>query len=145
MLKKIFLSCLTAAIILPFPLSVNAATTSQIPAILPLSLAVADKPLSSADLNSIKREIDGLIKAVNERSSKKYMGHYSQKYQSQSPNGDTISYDTMAQNIDTGIKLLKSFGIKLNNQNIKIAGAGRNKATVEVEGVRVTFYREKLE
>jgi ketosteroid isomerase-like protein len=131
MLKKIFLSCLTAAIVLPFPLSVNAATTSQIPATLPLSLAVADKPLSSSDLNSIKKEIDGLINALNKRDSKKYVSHYSRKYQSAESN-DPSNYNTIAQNIRPAMEFLKSFGIVIKTQDIKIARLGKDKATAEV-------------
>jgi hypothetical protein len=132
MLKKILLSCLTATIILPFPLSVNATTTSQTPAILPLSLALTDKPLSSADRNSIKKEIDGLINAMNNNDSKKFLGHYSKKYQRRSSDGSTSSYDDLVQGAEMGLGMMKAFGAKIQPEDIQIANIGDKKAAAQI-------------
>jgi hypothetical protein len=127
MFKKILLPCLATAIILPLPVSVNAAAIQNIPAIFLLKSAVANKSLSTADLNSIKKEINELIQAMNARDSKKYVSHYARKYQSQ--NG---TYETLSKNIETGMGLMKALGIKIKPQDIKITGVSKNQATAEV-------------
>jgi ketosteroid isomerase-like protein len=94
MLKKNFLPCLAAALILPFPWSVIAA---------PVNLStqknreISSQSLSKADINSIKKEVDSLLKATNERNSKKYLSHYSKNYVEYKKDG-VISYYTIAKN-----------------------------------------------
>jgi ketosteroid isomerase-like protein len=129
MLKKLFLSCLAAAIVLPLPLSVRAETSA--PAIFPLSLAVSNKTLSNSDLSSIKKEVAGLIKAMNARDTKKYIGYYAKKYEADR-GGVKVDYNNILTYAKTSIDLLKAFGIKIDSQDVRIAGVGNNKATVEI-------------
>jgi hypothetical protein len=129
MLKKFFLPCLTAAIVLPLPLSVHAATT--IPAIFPLSLAVSSKTLSSSELSSIKKEVAGLIQAMNARDTKKYIGYYAKKYEADR-GGTKVDYNNLLTYAKSSMEMLKAFGIKINSQDVRIAGIGNNKATVEI-------------
>jgi ketosteroid isomerase-like protein len=129
MLKKFFLPCLAAAIALPLSLSVHAATTT--PVIFPLSLAVSSKTLSNSDLSSIKKEVAGLIQAMNARDTKKYIGYYSKKYQADR-GGTKVDYNNILTYAKTSLKMLKAFGIKINSQDVRIAGIDNNKATVEI-------------
>ncbi len=129
MLKKILLPCLAAAIVLPLPLSVHAAIT--VPAIFPLSLATSSKTLSNAEFSSIKKEVTGLIQAMNARDTKKYIGYYSKKYQADR-GGVKVDYNNILIYAKTSIEMLKAFGIKINSQDVRIAGIGNNKATVEI-------------
>ncbi len=129
MLKKFFLPCLAAAIALPLPLSVHAATTT--PVVFPLSLAVSSKTLSNSDLSSIKKEVAGLIQAMNTRDTKKYIGYYSKKYQADR-GGVKVDYNNILTYAKTSIEMLKAFGIKIDSQDVRIAGIGNNKATVEI-------------
>ncbi len=129
MLKKFFLPCLAAAIALPLPWSVYVATAN--PVISPLSLAVSSKTLSNSDLSSIKNEVAGLIQAMNARDTKKYIGFYSKKYQADR-NGVKVDYNNILTYAKASIELLKTFGIKIDSQDVRIAGIGNNKATVEI-------------
>jgi ketosteroid isomerase-like protein len=129
MLKKFFLPCLAAAITLPLPLSVPTATAA--PVIFPLSLAVSSKALSNSDLSSIKKEVAGLIQAMNARNTKKYIGYYSQKYQADR-GGVKVDYNNILTYAKSSIEMLKAFGIKIDSQDVRIAGIGNNKATVEI-------------
>jgi ketosteroid isomerase-like protein len=129
MLKKLFLPCLAAVIALPLPLSVHAATAA--PVIFPLSLAVSSKTLSNSDLSSIKKEVAGLIQAMNARDTNKYIGYYSKKYQADR-GGVKVDYNNILTYAKTSIEMLQAFGIKINSQDVRIAGVGNNKATVEI-------------
>jgi hypothetical protein len=129
MLKKFFLPCLATAISLPLPLSVHAETA--VPATFPLSLTVSSKTLSNSDLSSIKKEVAGLILAMNARDTKKYIGYYSKKYEADR-GGVKVDYNNILTYAKTSIDLLKAFGIKIDSQDVRIAGIGNNKATVEI-------------
>ncbi len=129
MLKKFFLPLLAAAIALPLPLSIHAATAT--PVIFPLSLAASSKTLSSSELSSIKKEVAGLIQAMNNRNTKKYIGYYSKKYEADR-GGTKVDYNNILTYAKTSIELLQAFGIKINSQDVRIAGIGNNKATVEI-------------
>ena len=129
MLKKFLLPCLTAVIVLPLPLSVHAAIT--VPAIFPLSLATSSKTLSNSEFSSIKKEVTGLIQAMNARDTKKYVGYYSKKYQADR-GGVKVDYNNILTYAKASIEMLKAFGIKINSQDVRIAGIGNNKATVEI-------------
>jgi hypothetical protein len=129
MLKKFFLPFLAAAIALPLPLSIHAATAA--PVIFPLSLAASSKTLSNSELSSIKKEVAGLIQAMNARDTKKYIGYYSKKYEADR-GGTKVDYNNILTYAKTSIELLQAFGIKINPQDVRIAGIGNNKATVEI-------------
>jgi ketosteroid isomerase-like protein len=129
MLRKFFLPCLAAAIVLPLPLSVHAATAA--PVIFPLSLAVSGKTLSNSDLSSIKKEVAGLIQAMNARNTKKYIGYYSKKYQADR-GGVKVDYNNILTYAKSSLEMLQAFGIKIDSQDVRIAGIGNNKATVEI-------------
>jgi hypothetical protein len=131
MLKKILLPCLATAItfgaseaIVLLPLSVHAATA--VPAIFPLSLAVSSKTLSTNDRDSVKKEVSDLIVAMNNRDKKKYLSHYSNKYHAEFGQGVVIDRNTLVQNADSSIGFLKSFGIKIKPQEIRVVGIGKN-------------------
>jgi hypothetical protein len=130
MFKKIILSCLAVVTVLPLPLNIQAA--NAFPAIFPLSLGAANQSLSAADLGSVKKEIADLIKAMNARDKKRYLSHYASKYQANLGQGVTINRQTLVQNADTSIGLLKSFGLKIKPQDIRISGLGKNRATAEI-------------
>jgi hypothetical protein len=127
MLKKFFLPCLAAAIALPLPLSIH--TANATPVIFPLSLAVSSKTLSNSEISSIRKEVAGLIKAMNARDTKKYIGYFSEKYKS---GHDGADYNNISTYAKTSMEMLKAFGIKINSQDVRIAGIGNNKATVEI-------------
>ncbi len=137
MLKKFFLPCLAAAITfgaseaiaLPLPLSVPSATAA--PVIFPLSLSVSSKTLSNSDLSSIKKEVAGLIQAMNARNTKKYIGYYSKKYEADR-GSVKVDYNTLLSQAKASLEMLQAFGIKIDSQDVRIAGIGNNKATVEI-------------
>jgi hypothetical protein len=129
MLKKLFLPCLAAAIASPLSWSVPAVTAA--PVIFPLSLAASSKTLSSSELSSIKKEVAGLIQAMNARDTKKYIGYYSKRYEADR-GGVKVDYNNIPTYAKTSIDLLKAFGIKIDSQDVRIAGIGNNKATVEI-------------
>jgi ketosteroid isomerase-like protein len=130
MLKKFFLPCLAAAIALPLPLSIHAANAT--PVIFPLSLAASSKTLSANDRDSVKKEISDLIVAMNNRDKKKYLSHYSNKYHAEFGKGVVIDRNTLVQNADSSIGFLKSLGIKIKPQEIRVVGIGKNQATAEI-------------
>ncbi len=125
--KTFFVPCLAAAITLLLPWSVHATT----PAILPLSLAVSGNTLSSSEVSSIRKEVAGLIQAMNARNTKKYIGYYSKKYEADR-GGTKVDYNNLLTYAKTSIELLQAFGIKISAQDVRIAGIGNNKATVEI-------------
>jgi hypothetical protein len=129
MLKKFFLPFLAAAIALPLPLSIHAATAA--PVIFPLSLAASSKTLSNSELSSIKKEITGLLQAMNDRNTKKYLSYYSKKYQADRL-GNKVDYNDLSLNAKASLELLKAFGIKVGSEDVRIASIGHNKATAEV-------------
>ncbi len=122
MLKKIFLSCLTAAIVLPLPLGVKAATSNinRLSTISSPNLLIAGKSLSIADQASIKKEIMELMKAVNAGNAKKFLSHYSKKYQSQNSNGSVSTYTDLEQNAEAGLSVMKAFGTKFSPEDIRV-------------------------
>jgi hypothetical protein len=129
MLKKILLPCFAAAIALPLPLSIH--LTNAAPFILPLSLSASSKTLSESELSSIKKEIAGLLQAMNNRDTKKYLSYYSKKYQA-NRSGNKIDYNSLSLNAKSSLELLKALGIKIGSEDIRIASIGKNKATAEV-------------
>jgi ketosteroid isomerase-like protein len=129
MLKKFLVPCLAAAIVLPFSLNVHAATAAS--AIFSASLAVSSKTLSASELSSIKKEIAGLLQAMNARDTKKYLSYYSKKYEANRL-GNKIDYNNLSLNAKASLELLKAFGVKIGAQDIRIASIGNNKATAEI-------------
>jgi hypothetical protein len=128
MFKNLLLSCLVATLTLTIPLSVQA----KILGVFPLSLSVTSKPLSKSDLNTIKKEIDDLMKAMNNGNSKKFLGHYSKKYQAITSDGRTTDYNELAQGADAGLGLMKAFGAKIYPENIQVTSIGAGKAVAEI-------------
>jgi hypothetical protein len=127
MLKKIFLSCLTAAIVLPFHLSVSAANSTSNKSLSPILISLKN---ADGDLNSIRKELNELVKAINNRDKKKLLSHYSKNFKG--VNGGVPDYNALVQNSQVGIDLLKAFGTIINTQNIKITKTGKNTATAEL-------------
>jgi hypothetical protein len=138
MFEKKILPCLatiitigvSAAITLTLPLNVNAASTNQKKSILPIGLVLANQSLSAADVNSIKKEIAGIIKATNDKDQKKFIEHYSEKFQG--VDGDSSTYNDLAKNAGLGLGLIKAFGMKIKAQNITVVKTGTNKALAEL-------------
>jgi ketosteroid isomerase-like protein len=128
MFKKFLLPCFAMVIVSPLAWSVQAAT--NVPA-FPLSLAVSSKTLSNSELSSIKKEVAGLIQAMNARDTKKYIGYYSKKYEADR-GSVKVDYNTLLSHAKASLEVLQAFGIKIDSQDVRIAGIGNNKATVEI-------------
>jgi ketosteroid isomerase-like protein len=131
MFKKFLLSCLTAAIVLPLPVSVHAATSNIDSQILPLGYVIADRSLPASDVNSIKKEINSLINAINSGDAKKLISHYSKEYQSTS-GGRTVTYKDLVEGMEAGAGLMKALGTIIRPEEIKITSIGNNQATAQV-------------
>ncbi len=131
MFKKFLLSCLTATIVLPLPVSVHAATSNIDSQILPLGYVIADRSLPASDVNSIKKEINSLINAINNGDAKKAVSHYSKEYQSTS-DGRTITYKDLVESMAAGAGLMKALGTIIKPEEIKITSIGNNQATAQV-------------
>jgi ketosteroid isomerase-like protein len=128
MLKKFLLPCLAAAIALPLPLSVNAAT-NQFPTLSPLRLAVVDQALSSEDIKDITKQIDDLIRVGNAGDSKKILSHYSKKFKGQASDNETvIDYNALSKYINLSLQLNKSFGTVMERGDIKISNLNNKRA-----------------
>jgi ketosteroid isomerase-like protein len=136
MLKKFFLPCLAAAIVLPLPLNVNAAIT-QLPTLSPLRLASTDKALSSEDINDIKKQVDSLINAQNTGDVKKALSYYSKKYQGRNSKGEVVTnYNTLSSLASSKYSSIfkahdETLGTKREYGEVKISGLDNKRASAQ--------------
>jgi hypothetical protein len=148
MLKKNLLPCLAAAItvdliaiVLPFTSSVQAATISQAPAILPIGLVSANQSLSANDINSIKKEVVEIVKLTNSGNHKQLLRHYSKNFRS--VDGKAVDYNTLITGTGIGLGLIKSYGMYSKIHDIKVRGID-NKTSVAEMTYQVDFTKKSF-